>query len=102
MGVIAEPVITEHLVRTKDEVLVGASDGVWSVLSSAKVHVSQTPMLTLFLFWYKWRMFQTIANSEKMNIVNPLNLILHLFVPLLLDFASCLPSLRGAQYASSR
>ena len=39
VGVIAEPVITEHLVRSKDEVLVGASDGVWSVLSSAKVRL---------------------------------------------------------------
>ena len=37
VGVIAAPVITAHLVRAQDEVLVGASDGVWSVLASAKV-----------------------------------------------------------------
>ena len=36
IGVVAEPVISEHTVRSKDEVLVGASDGVWSVLPSDK------------------------------------------------------------------
>jgi len=37
VGVTAEPVITQHSVRGKDEVIVGASDGVWSVLASNKV-----------------------------------------------------------------
>jgi hypothetical protein len=36
-GVISEPVITEHTIRSKDEVLVGASDGVFSVLHSKEV-----------------------------------------------------------------
>lgn len=34
---ISEPVITEHTIRSKDEILVGGSDGIFSVLHSKEV-----------------------------------------------------------------
>mmetsp|Transcript_4263 Transcript_4263/g.12660 ORF Transcript_4263/g.12660 Transcript_4263/m.12660 type:complete len:252 (-) Transcript_4263:351-1106(-) len=34
VGVTAEPEITEHHIRSRDEFLIGATDGVWGVLSS--------------------------------------------------------------------
>lgn len=38
VGVTAEPEVSEHHVRNRDEFLIGATDGVWGVLSSQVNH----------------------------------------------------------------